>query len=134
MQTIETFPAEFLILIFLSITFFFSGLEKIFGWKESLLFYTDHFKDTFIRNRIFPLLIFIIISEMICGLFSVIGIIQIIDQANRTIGLFATIISAIVLLIMLVGQRIAKDYAGAMNITVYFILTVIGVFLMSKPV
>ena len=35
------------------------------------------------------------------------------------------------LLLLMTGQRIAQDYSGAMNITVYFMLTVIGIFMLE---
>jgi hypothetical protein len=40
-------------------------------------------------------------------------------------------LSAIALIFLLIGQRLAKDYAGAMTLAVYFIITLFGVFLMS---
>ena len=42
-------------------------------------------------------------------------------------GLIAT---AITLIVLMTGQRIAQDYSGAMNITVYFILTVMGIYML----
>jgi len=33
--------------------------------------------------------------------------------------------------LLMTGQRIAQDYSGAMNITVYFILTVLGVYFLE---
>ncbi|PJC60099.1 MAG: DoxX family protein, partial [Flavobacteriales bacterium CG_4_9_14_0_2_um_filter_35_242] len=35
------------------------------------------------------------------------------------------------LLALLLGQRIAKDYAGAMTIAVYFIIAIIGIILLE---
>jgi hypothetical protein len=41
-------------------------------------------------------------------------------------------LSAIALIFLLIGQRLAKDYAGAMSLGVYFIITVGGVFLLNS--
>ena len=131
MQHLESFSAEILILIFLIITFLFSGLEKILNWKESLHFYSNHFKNTFIKNKLYPLLIIVIIGEIICGFLSVFGMFKIINSGDKIFGYYATIFAAVLLLAMLLGQRISKDYAGAMNITVYFILSVFGVYLLQ---
>ena len=70
-----------------------------------------------------------IIGEIICGFLSVFGMFKIINSGDTVFGYYATIFAAVLLLAMLLGQRIAKDYAGAMNITVYFILSVFGVYL-----
>jgi hypothetical protein len=48
-----------------------------------------------------------------------------------TIGFYAAIIAGKVLLVLLLGQRIAKDYAGAMTIAIYFMVTVFGVYLLA---
>ena len=37
-----------------------------------------------------------------------------------------------VLIFLLVGQRLAKDYAGAMSLAVYFIISIIGVYLLNN--
>ena len=56
---------------------------------------------------------------------------KLIIQNETLIAVVGLEISAIVLLMFLIGQRIAKDYAGAMNITVYFILNVLGIYLLT---
>ncbi len=131
MQHLESFSAEILILFFLTITFLFSGLEKILNWKESLQFYSDHFKNTIIKNRLSVFLIIVIIGEIVCGFLSILGIFKIAYSGDKLYGYYATIFAALILLAMLFGQRIAKDYTGAMNITVYFILTIFGVYLLQ---
>lgn len=131
MQHLVNFSAEILILLFLTITFLFSGLEKILNWKECLHFYSDHFKNTIIKNRLSVFLVIVIIGEIICGFLSVFGILKIVLFGDKLYGYYTTIFAAILLLAMLLGQRLAKDYAGAMNITVYLILTVFGVYLMQ---
>jgi len=40
-------------------------------------------------------------------------------------------LSALSLIFLLVGQRLAKDYAGAMTLAVYFIITIIGLGLLA---
>ena len=49
------------------------------------------------------------------------------DSQTTLWGLIAT---AITLIVLMTGQRIAQDYSGAMNITVYFILTVMGIYML----
>jgi hypothetical protein len=41
-------------------------------------------------------------------------------------------ICGVVLIFLLIGQRLAKDYAGAMSLAVYFIITLWGVYLLNS--
>ena len=41
-------------------------------------------------------------------------------------------LSAVSLLFLLIGQRLAKDYAGAMTLAVYFIICLFGLYLLNK--
>jgi len=123
--------AELLILAFLAITFLQSGYDKISDWKGNLSFLTDHFKDTFLKNTVPFLLSVILIFEIVVGLFSIIGIVMIYVNQNTFMAYLACILAAKVLLALLFGQRIAKDYAGAMTIAVYFIVAIIGVILLN---
>ena len=77
------------------------------------------------------MLVLILLGEIIVGFLSVIGIVQIYISDTTTIGFYASVIAAKILLALLFGQRVTKDYAGAMTITVYFMVTVFGVYLMS---
>jgi hypothetical protein len=123
--------AEILILGFLAITFLQSGYDKISDWKGNLAFLTDHFKETFLKNTVPFLLSVILIFEMIVGILSIIGIVMIYVNQNTFMAYLACVLAAKVLLILLFGQRVAKDYAGAMTIAVYFIVAIIGVILLK---
>ena len=61
-----------------------------------------------------------------------IGIYQLATNGEKEIALLGVELSAITLLFLLIGQRLAKDYAGAMTIAVYFATTIFGVYLLSK--
>ena len=61
----------------------------------------------------------------------VVGVYQLATSGITKIALIGLELSAVMLIFLLIGQRIAKDYPGAMSITVYFILTVFGVFLLQ---
>lgn len=129
MYYFQQYAAQLLILLFICITFLFSGFEKMLQWKSSLEFYNKHFEATFIQKHVKFLLVFILIGEIICGFLAILAIVQILIYGKTTYGFFTCVIAALLLLSMLIGQRIAKDYPGAMNITVYFIVTILGVLL-----
>lgn len=76
-----------------------------------------------------PSLLLVIFMEVITVTLSLIGIYNLIQFNDMAFGYYGLVVAAITLLGLMIGQRIAKDYSGAMLITVYFILTVFGVFL-----
>ena len=129
-QTATKFAPQLLILMFLAITFLQSGIDKISDWNGNLSFLKDHFKKTFLRNTVPLMLGVILFGEIVVGFLSIIGIFEIYLSESTTIGFYATVIAAKILLLLLFGQRVAKDYAGAMTITVYFMVTVFGVYIM----
>jgi len=126
-QTATKFAPQILILVFLVITFLQSGIDKLTDWKGNLSFLKEHFSKTFLKNTVPLLLGFITFSELVAGVLAILGIVQIYTQGSTTLGLYSAVIAAKVLLMLLFGQRIAKDYAGAMTIAVYFMITVFGV-------
>ena len=131
LQTATKFAPQLLILVFLVITFLQSGIDKLLDWKGNLSFLKNHFGQTIFKNSVPLLLGLVTFGELVTGILSVLGILQIYTSEITTIGLYATIIGAKVLLVLLLGQRIAKDYEGAMTIAVYFMITVFGVYLLK---
>ena len=69
--------------------------------------------------------------ETITLLFLLVGLYTFVVDSSFEIAKIGLIFSAITLLLFLFAQRIAKDYPGAMNITVYFILNVFGIYLLT---
>jgi len=131
MKILSNHPTEILILLFLIITFMQSGIDKILDWKGNIEFIKSHFKNSPLRNNV-PLLLAIILTiEIAAGIFMIIGTYQIYSSGLKEIALIGVELSAIALIFLLIGQRLAKDYAGAMTLAIYFIITLFGVFLMS---
>jgi len=130
-QTATKFAPQLLVLVFLLITFITSAIDKITDWNGNIAYFNEHFGSTFLKGKSSLMLGFLTLLEAIAAILAIIGIVQIYLNGNTTIGLWAAIISAKTLLIMLLGQRIAKDYAGAMTIAVYFTVTLYGVSLLG---
>lgn len=120
-----------LILVYITITFLFSALEKLFHWKESLTFYKGHFKESFIKNHLLFLLALVIALELIVSILCLIGIYYLSFFNDKAIGYYGLVLASITLIGLMFGQRLAKDYQGAMLITVYFILSVFGAFILQ---
>ena len=135
MQTLENVVRnlpELLILLFIAITFLQSGLDKVTDWSGNIGWLKGHFGKTFMGGMV-PLLVgIILVTEVITGLLALWGIYSIYNTGDKSIGLYATVLAAITLLMLLFGQRVAKDYAGAFTITGYFMVVVFGVYLMTS--
>ncbi|MBU2949697.1 DoxX family protein [Tamlana agarivorans] len=129
MKTILSYSAELLILSFLVITFLMSFYDKVSDFKGQILFLNEYFSKTFIAKYIPVILVLIIILEALATAFCSFGIYQIIAYQVSFYALIGSIISCFILLIFLLGQRIAKDFDGARNITIYFIVAVFAVYL-----
>ncbi|WP_036150886.1 DoxX family membrane protein [Maribacter forsetii] len=131
MNTILINATEILLLLFLIITFLQSGFDKITDWNGNISWLKEHFSKTPFKN-IVPLLVgIILVTEVVAGLLCVVGIYEIFSSGKSSFALYGAILSAITLLMLLFGQRLAKDYEGAKTIAVYFIPTILLVFLLQ---
>ncbi|WP_456424588.1 DoxX family protein [Lutibacter sp.] len=131
MSLFNSHSVEILILLFFIITYFLSVIEKLGDWKGAVLYYSNHFKKTVLQKIIPLLLLNIIIFEIITLILLLFGLYFLVEENSFIIAKIGMEVSAITLLQFLIGQRLAKDYQGAMNITVYFILNSIGIYLLT---
>ena len=123
--------ASILVLVLLAVTFIQSGYDKAIYWNDNLIWLKSHFEKTRLKNHV-PLALFhILILELISGILAVVGCIQLMVNNGRTFGLYAGIFSCITLIMLLFGQRLAKDYDGARTIILYFIPAVMVVYWLS---
>jgi uncharacterized membrane protein YphA (DoxX/SURF4 family) len=123
--------ASILLLAFLAITFIQSGYDKLFYWKDNLDWLKGHFAKTQLKNLVRLALLNILVLELISGVLCVVGGIELFVNNGRTFGLYGAVFSSITLLMLLFGQRLAKDYDGARTIVIYFIPAVMAVLLLS---
>ena len=120
--------ASILLLVFLAITFLQSSQEKLFHWKENVNWLKEHFAQTPLRKQVPLALVNLLILELISGILCTVGAIELALNSGRIYGLYGAIFSSITLIMMLFGQRLAKDYDGARTIVLYFIPAVMAVY------
>jgi uncharacterized membrane protein YphA (DoxX/SURF4 family) len=120
--------ASILILIFLALTFIQSAYEKIFYRQENIDWLKGVFVKTFLKNMIPFLLTVLVVLELLAGICSSVGIIQLIVNGGRTFGFYGAVFSCITLIFMLFGQRLVRDYDGARTIAIYFIPAIMAVY------
>ncbi|MBP6425215.1 MAG: DoxX family membrane protein [Flavobacterium sp.] len=120
--------ASILILVFLAITFLQSGYDKLFYWKDNVDWLKGHFAKTQLKNHVPLALLHVLILELISAILCIVGAIELLLNSGRTFGYYGAVFSCITLLMLLVGQRLAKDYDGARTIVIYFIPAVMAVY------
>ena len=117
------------VLAFFSIVFLQSGLDKIIDYKGNLAFLKGLFKAVFPPSLITVALISVTILELVSGVLCLVGMVNFTLNSNSYIGLIGLIVGSLALLVLLFGQRVAKNYDGAKTIAIYFILAMIGLVL-----
>lgn len=123
--------APILVLVLLAVTFIQSAYEKIMDWSGNVTWLKEHFAKTRLKNVV-PLALFhLLVLELISGILCIVGCIQLLVNNERTFGLYGGIFSCISLIMMLFGQRLAKDYDGARTIVIYFIPAILVVYWLS---
>ena len=119
--------AQILVSIFFSIIFFQSSIDKINDREGNLKFFNQHFKETFFQNYTSISLNLLVLLEITSAFLSFLGVFYKLLHHDSIFIYYGLLMSAIVLLSLLLGQRLAKDYAGAADITIYFILCIITI-------
>lgn len=117
------------VLAFFLIVFIQSGVDKVFDFKGNLSFLNDLLGAFFSRPLITIALISVTILELLSGLLCLIGIVDVLFNGSNFIGLLGLIVGSFALLVLLFGQRVSKNYDGAKTITIYFILSTVGIAL-----
>jgi uncharacterized membrane protein YphA (DoxX/SURF4 family) len=122
---------EILLLLFLIITFLQSGLDKLRDWNGNLSWLKGHFASSPLKNRVPLLLAVVLVTEMAVSIFCALGLYQFLVHGKSEMALYGGILACACLLMLLFGQRMAKDYEGAKTIAIYFIPAIFLVFLLQ---
>jgi putative oxidoreductase len=120
---------QLLIGVFFSILFLQSGLDKVFNFNGNRSYIESVFEKTFLKSSSILLFIGIMLLELAAGLLSAVGSVYYFFTGESMLLLLGLQSSAISLLCLFFGQRIAKDYAGAGGLVAYFLLAAFGISL-----
>ena len=119
---------------FLAILFLQSGIDKIVDRGGNFEWLKGHFAKSPLTGIVPALLISITILEVAAGALSAAGCVFVILSHDSTVAFYGAAISAVAVLALFFGQRIAKDYAGAAVLVPYFLLTLVAMYLLAQPV
>lgn len=132
MDLLQKHATEILLLLFLIVTFLQSGFDKVTDWKGNLSFIKEHFKNSPLKNFVAPLLAIILVIEILAGALMFVGVFHLITTGQKDFALIGVELAAVSLILLLVGQRLAKDYEGAKTLAIYFMVAIFGVFLLNS--
>ncbi|TAI47556.1 DoxX family protein [Flagellimonas allohymeniacidonis] len=131
MENFSQHPTQILLLAFLAITFLQSGIDKILDWNGNMGWLKGHFSKTFLKSLVPMLLAIVLILECAVGIMGVVGIFEFFSNGQSSTAFSTAVLSCVTLLLLLFGQRVAKDYDGARTIVIYFVPAIILLFLVQ---
>jgi len=117
---------------FLAILFLQSGIDKIIDHRGNLDWLKGHFSKSPLGGVVPILLTAITILEVAAGALSAIGCIMLIVSRETTVAFYGAVISAVVIIALFFGQRMAKEYAGAAVLVPYFVLALAAIYLLAQ--
>ena len=117
---------------FLAILFLQSGIDKVIDYRSNLEWLKGHFAKSQLAGVVSVLLAAITILEVAAGALSAIGCVILIISRETTLAFYGAVISAVALIALFFGQRMAKDYAGAAVLVPYFLLTLVTIYLLAQ--
>ena len=119
--------------VMVAVLFLQSAVDKMTDWNGNLGWLTEHFSKTVMAPFVPLLLGTILVMELAAGVLAAVGVLYFVVAATTIIIFWSAVIAAFALLSLFFGQRIAKDYPGAVSLLPYFILVLLLIYL-TDPV
>lgn len=116
-------------LLILSILFLQSGIDKVTDWKGNLGWLKGHFANSPFKNAVPLILGILTVQEVLAGLLSLGGLLVYLVTGQTITAVIGIIIGLSAFVSLFLGQRLAKDYAGAGGLVPYMIFNA-GVLLL----
>ena len=123
----QIFAAAFLAILFLQ-----SGIDKIVDRRGNLEWLKGHFAKSPLAGTVPALLTAITILEVAAGVLSALGCVLVLVTRDSTVAFCGAVISAVAIIALFFGQRVAKDYAGAAVLVPYFLLALVAIYLLAQ--
>lgn len=123
MHWIQLLTAAFLAVLFLQ-----SGFDKLFDRDGNTAYLREHFQASPLVGQVDLMLTVVTVFEILAGSLSGLGAVALLLWGGQSFAYAGAVIGAITIFMLFVGQRLAKDYAGAAVLVPYFLLTVLGIW------
>jgi len=123
--------------IILSIVFTQSGFDKLFDWNGNLTWIRSHFAKSPLGPFSKLLLVVLSFLETLGGVLGLLGSCLTLFTGFQELATafleMSLVLLACALIGLMVGQRMAKDYAGAASLTGYCILLTLSFLMLFYP-
>ncbi len=116
----------------LAILFLQSGIDKIVDRRGNLEWLKGHFAKSPLAGTVPALLTALTILEVAAGVLSALGCVLVLVTRDSTVAFCGAVISAVAIIALFFGQRVAKDYAGAAVLVPYFLLALVAIYLLAQ--
>jgi len=122
---------QFAVSVFFAIVFLQSGLDKLVDRQGNLEYITGFFSNSPLKPLAPFMFWAIAVLETIAGVLAAIGALIVLFGGGTTLALWGLVFSTISLLCLLFGNRLAKEYGGAVVIANYFAVALLGFILLK---
>jgi diacylglycerol kinase len=117
---------------FLAVLFLQSGIDKVIDRRGNLEWLTGHFAKSPLAGMVPIMVALITVFEICAGALSGVGCVLMILGRGSVCAFYGAVLSAISILALFLGQRLAKDYAGAAVLVPYFLLALVAIYLFGS--
>jgi len=132
LHTLAIYLTQIFSSAFLAILFLQSGIDKIIDLPGNLEWLKGHFAKSPLARLVPLLLTAIMLLEVAAGALSGIGCLILVFSRETTLAFYGAVLSAVALIALFFGQRMAKDYAGAAVLVPYFLVTLATIYLLAQ--
>ena len=127
----NTFVFALAFVIFLNITYWISSYEKVFDFKGNLMWMQPHFANSALKNVVPLALAILVVFEVLTAIFSAVGLFTLLYQNTHEYIIYANYLNLVCLFLMLIAQRLAKDFDGARTIVLYLIPSLLALLFLN---
>ncbi|HXH60960.1 MAG TPA: hypothetical protein VNI20_06340 [Fimbriimonadaceae bacterium] len=122
--------AQFFVCCFFAVLFLQSGFDKVFDFNGNLSWMQPHFAQSPFRNKVPMLLALMMVLEVAAGAASGLGAVMLLF-GHKNWAVIGLGLCCLAFVNLFAGQRISKDYEGAVSIATYFGVALIGLILLG---
>jgi len=130
----ETFPlwcGRVAVTAFFAIAFLQSAADKVVDKQGNIEYLTGHFASSPLRDLVRPMFWAIMLLEAVAGVLCGLGTLCLLVGWGSGLALWGLVFAIIALLCLFFGQRLAKDYGGAVVIASYYAVAILGLILLG---
>ena len=116
---------------FFAICFLQSGIDKVVDRRGNLEWLTGHFSSSPLAGMV-PVLFFVLtVLELAAGALCAVGCLLVLLRHDTAIAFYGVLLSALAMLALFFGQRMAKEYPGAASLVPYFTVALAGIYFLA---